>query len=250
MNRSTKMHMKQRILQFFFFILTCCCAIPATAQELRIAVLDLPPYGYREGNRTVGLNADICERIAEEAGFQPRTTLVPLARGVKEFESGHVDMIALLPNPEVARVGEDIGTIMVAEVVVMGRSGTVFRSIADLGGKRVAKIRGAGYGRFLASLPQVVVCDTDSYAQNFRMLFAGRVDAVIGPKLGLYYVARSLGLSRNLFGPPLILAEQTGYIYVSRRTTNPAERERLARAHARLREQGVFHRMIEDYVFP
>lgn len=220
-------------------------ATPAMAESLRIVTLNLPPYGYIEKGVDKGLCYEMANALAQEAGFEPDNKIVPLARGIADIAEGRADIIIMFPNPKIEANANNLGLILSMETVIIGKAGGL-RTLRDIRGKTVATIRGALYDDRVSKKNGVVLYPTASYSQSLKMLLSGRVDAVIGPKLGLYYVARKMKIPKQALDNPLVLASARGCVFVSRFTPHPIV-ERVTEALERMQQNGQIEKIVKEY---
>jgi len=224
-------------------------ATPVTAEVLNIATIALPPYGYVEAWQPAGLNYELGNVIAEEAGYTPDNKIVPLARAMYDIKTGDADVIIMFPNPFINTHAVNLGLVLPMDTVVLGRADVTIMSIDDLRGKTVATVRGAKYDNRISQKNGIILYPTENYSQNLKMLMARRVDAVIGPILGLYYTARKNNIPKQAFGTPLILSTAQGSLFLSKKTLSADKKQRLTKAVKSLRAKGTMKMLLDKYTF-
>lgn len=246
-NSSTQVMMtKKRLIQILLFCAVLLATSSAMAETLRIVTIALPPYGYIDNKTNTGLNYEIGDAIALEAGFVPENNIVPLARGMEEISTGHADMIIMFPNPKINADARNLGMILPMETVIIARAGTVLRSLRDVRGKRVGSVRGAKYDDRVTKESGIILYPTDSYSQSLKMLLAGRVDAIIGPKLGLYYTAKTDNIPKQALGKPLVLSVSEGSVFISNKTPDSVAQQ-IGRAMSKLMKNGRIQQILSKY---
>jgi len=109
---------------------------------------------------------------------------------------------------------------MTLENIVVGRKGTNFKSLDDLHDKTVATVRGAKYDDAFTADTKIIKYDTSRYEQSIKMLINGRLDAMIGPSIGLFFTAKKMGYSREKFGDVLVLNTKDTYLQYSRKSAD------------------------------
>lgn len=230
-----------------FFVLTfVMLSGQALAETLNIVTLDLPPYGYVEKGVRMGLNYDLGNELARAAGLEPENRIVPLARGIEDISSGRADIIIMFPNPEINSYGVNLGEVLPMETVIVGRAGTVLRTLRDVRGKTLATVRGAKYDDRVSKKSGIILYPTDSYEQSLKMLLAGRVDAVIGPNLGLYSTARKMNVPKQALCEPLVLSVAQGCVFVSK-LTPAATVEKLKKAIDLIKKEKINEKLLTKY---
>jgi len=210
----------------------------AGAGELHIVNLALAPYSYEEDGKMTGLVHDLGNALAEEAGLTPRNRPVRVVRAVEEIGLGRADMVLMLPTGAIEKVADNLGPIFPMETIVLGRSGSGCRSVEDLRGKTVASVRGARYDNRISPGNGIAIYSTTCYLHSLKLLQGNRVDAVVGPGLGLMYTIRENGLSRDRFGEPFVLNVNNVCVFLSRKAA-PEMAGRLRAALARLKSTGA-----------
>lgn len=236
-----------RVVTYIFLLTIMLPAAPVWGQGLSVATLALPPYGYVDRGKPMGIAYEWGNAIAKEAGYEPKNMLVQLARGVLDIKTGNANLIIMLPNPSVDKVAEPIGSVAPTENVILGRTGTVLRSLKDVKGKVVARVRGAKYTKRIGLEDGVIVHSTDSYEQSLKLLMAKRVDFVVGPKSGLFFTAKKMRLPAQALGKPYVLSSVSSVLYLSKETATPEMKRRLSEALFRLKHDGTISSIIEKY---
>lgn len=233
-------------LLFLTVTLVVLSATPAMSDHLRILTLEQAPYGYMENGSPTGLLYDIGNAIAEEAGLAAENRFVKLERGIEEISLGRADIFIIFPNPNILAVAENLGSVLPLETVILGRSGVDFSSIGDLAGKSVASLRGAQYDARLSQMETVTVLPIKSYVNGLKMVANKRADAIVGPIYGLESSMKANGLSRDLFGTPLVLHVLHANVYYS--VHGDAERASKVRAAiAHLKRDGIIQALLAKY---
>ncbi|MCJ2165659.1 MULTISPECIES: transporter substrate-binding domain-containing protein [unclassified Pseudodesulfovibrio] len=236
------------MMRYYLFFLLSLCLFPlsVSAESLHIATIDLPPYGFLDGKEATGLCYELGNAIAREAGLEPENQLLPLARGMKNIANGSADMIIMLPNKEISVSADNLGPILPSEIVVFGLAQTPLRTVKDLRGKVVAFVRGSRYFTCNFSEIGAILYPLHGYEQGLKMLLNKRVDAVMGPKLGLYYTAQKTGLPRRAFGRPLTLCAAQGSVFLSKKVDS-AVAARISAAVEHLVKTGRVQQLIDKY---
>ncbi|BCS89427.1 substrate-binding periplasmic protein [Pseudodesulfovibrio sediminis] len=233
-------------LLFLTAALMVLSVTPALSDPLRIVTLEQVPYGYMEDGSPTGLLYDIGNAIAEEAGLAAENRFVNLERGIEEIIAGRADIIIIFPNPRIRAVAKNLGSILHLETVILGSAGSDFSSIGDLAGKSVASLRGAQYDARLSHIESITVLPIKDYIYGLKMVANKRADAIVGPIYGLEHSMKANGLSRALFGTPLVLHELHANVYYS--IHGDAERASKVRAAiACLKQDGVVDALLAKY---
>jgi polar amino acid transport system substrate-binding protein len=213
---------------------------------LRIVTVELGACGHLEEGRPTGFCYELGNALAREAGLDSENRLVPLARGVEEVATGKADLIIIPPEGGIVDMAEDLGPVKAVTMVAWARVETPLRDARDLGGKIVAVVRGSRHELDRARELGFVPFPSRNHELGFKMLMAGRVDAVLGPLQGLTEAAERLGLRRRFLGQPLVLERDFMRVYVSTGVAEPV-RGLLREALHRLVEDGTVARLRGRY---
>lgn len=227
-----------------------CLPAAAQARMLRIETIKSEPFGFEDGAGKGGMMYEIGNLIAETAGLQYENRVVPYARTVLSLREGSADMVLRFNNDELTRVAIQVAPVLPLPTMVMGRAGNDFRHLEQLRGLTVAMSRSFPGDRRVTDNPTLRLYLTDSNEHSVRMLFAGRVDAVLGSDVGLYGAASKLQHDPGDFGQPIMLEPQYFWLHLSRKTADPATVAALKTAVEQLRRDGrieqIFRRYLND----
>ena len=222
-------------------------AVAAGGRHLRIVSLAQAPYAFEQYGKTVGVLFDLGNALSLEAGLTPLNQPLRLARAVEEISSGRADMVIMLPTREIEAVARNLGPLLTVESVALGSKGVVFDSIENLRGKAVASLRAAVYDERISKENGIKIYPTKDYVHGLKLLLAKRVDAVVGPKVGLEYAIKSNGLDREQFGEPLVLSVNSVCVFLSKGIGGKTA-EQLRAALVRLKDSGTVEGIVTGYV--
>ena len=108
-------------------------------------------------------------------------------------------------------------------------------------------MRGAVYDQQFVAETEIRKYDADSYRMGLQMTRSRRIDGMIGPDFGLYYQMKLEGMTRDQFGPPMILNTRMLYLLGSNSIT-PELATRLRMAVEDLRRSGAISAVAAKYV--
>ncbi|WP_185973790.1 substrate-binding periplasmic protein [Ferrovibrio terrae] len=213
----------------------------AAAEVWRIACDDnFPPYNFVDGDKVVGLDAEIVAAMVKQAGAEVDFEPQPWSRVQDMLERGEVDAaFQFVGRPDRFEKYFMIGPHRMGQTVFAARSGSTIavRDVNDLRGYRIGAIRGYTYG---PAFDDATGLTRDTTAgdnlQLVRMLAAGRVDLIIGDREALSHFARTAGLHAQLQMLQPVLSEVPRFIAVPR--SKPAIAARLDKALVDLRRNG------------
>lgn len=218
------------------------------ARELRIETIKSDPFGYDDSRGKGGMMYEIGNLIAETAGLPYQNNIVPYARTVVSLRSGTADMVLRFSNEELASVAYQVAPVLAMPTMIIGRAENNQRKLEDLRGSTVATSRSFPVDRRVAAEPAIHIYFTDSNEHSVRMLFAGRVDAILGSDLGIYGAAQALNRKVGDFSQPIPLEPQNFWLHFSRKTADPATMAALKKAVEKLQRQGAIERIWKKYL--
>ncbi|HIF10605.1 MAG TPA: transporter substrate-binding domain-containing protein [Sneathiellales bacterium] len=120
--------------------------------------------------------------------------------------------------------------------------------IKDLHGRNLALPRGSYVGFPIATDPEIRRFSTNGYAQSARLLKAGRVDAIAGTALSIYYHLSVMKMGRTDIGGILSFASKPVWLHCAKRQLSEKLVVRMRQATNSLRKEGAFRRMLDRYV--
>ena len=231
-------------------MLACPRAMAADAplRPLKVVTFALVPFGMLDAaGMPAGVTVDLQQQLALESGLAMENLIVPYPRAVAMIISGEADLLLSFDNAKLRAHARQLGAVASGEIVVMGRAGSSYASLADLRGKTVGHIRGAEYDVVLQSDPAVAKHETVSYEQSVRMLLEGRFDATLGVRLSLLHTLRQLGVPRAKLGPELVLGRRDIVVHYSSKRYDPQVAAALTRALAVMRQRGAAAAAMKPY---
>ncbi len=136
------------------------------------------------------------------------------------------------------------------ESVIVTRKVLSIARVEDLHGQLLALPRGS-YKEFpIATDPNIRRYPTNGYEQSAKLLKAGRVDAIAGTALSIYHNLSILSMSRKDVGVILPFDSKPVWLQCAKQQLSDELIARLQQATDSLRAEGVFRRLVEQYVPP
>lgn len=237
--------MKHPVIYLLLFAALLFTGSPAKAEILHVVTIDLAPYGYSRDGQHAGLCYEIGAALAEAAGMNMDNRMVSLLSGVEELNHGHADLVIMIPNERIDAVAHNLGPVFPVELVALGRRDTVFRSPDDVRGKTVGSIHGAKHIE-LGKRYSMVFYPTVSYDQSLKLLLAKRVDAVLGPKLSLDFLARFNRIPPQALNTPIVLSTDDACVMASR-SLPEGKLNRLRQALNLIKSNGTLKSIVVRY---
>lgn len=219
----------------------------AAGPDMRIVTIASEPFGFETAAGKGGMMYEIGNRIALAAGMRAENRIEPYARTVESLKAGSADMVLRFSNEELATVAHQVAPVVRLDTMVIGREDSPCESLTDLVGKTVAMARSFPGSRQILDQPGIHVYLVDSNEHAVRMLFAKRVDAVLGSDLGVFGAAGKLGYPRAAFGKPIMLEPNWFWLHYARKTASKQRLRLLKTTVDTLARQGVFEDILQNY---
>jgi len=242
---------RRRVLRLLPAVPVAAVSLPAKAvppAPLRMTTMQVEPFGVIEkSGRLSGIYVDLSTMLARESGVVIDDSVVPYPRAMAMMASGDADLIMSITNSKLAAVARPLALLYTSDVVLMGRGGASFASLADAHGRTVAYIRGAEHSLEFNADGAIAKHEIINFRQGVKMLLEGRVDGVIGLRQSLLYVLRELGLPRKALGRALVLGQREAWLYMSRKAPSQEAAPLLARTANAMRERGAVKAVMDGY---
>ena len=172
---------------------------------------------------------------------------MPYARIIPYLDDGTIDLALLVLNDTTNDVATPIAHIQNVEFVLLGASGGDIKGLDDLAGKKVAYLRRSANVRLLIENIPVSVTQADNYESLINLLLANRVDAIIGPRINIYWNLKEQNLSVEDVGDPIVIKEIEIYLVHSKVTITEERRVKLEEAIKKLQANGTIREIIKNY---
>jgi polar amino acid transport system substrate-binding protein len=221
----------------------------AGSKPLSFATMDLEPYGFVDGmgNRP-GLVREIHAAIAAKAGFEYSDMVMPLKRMLKQILRGQSDCGTFIRTEWNKSNYDTVAEIFSEfESVVVTRGDLPITRLEDLHGRLLALPRGSYVGYPVSEDPKIQRYFTNGYRQSAVIMKAGRVDAIAGSAVSLFYNLRRVGMTRKEFGGVLVFDRHPLWLHCSKGKLPAKQQERLRAAAGSLQKDGVFDRIVQSY---
>lgn len=174
------------------------------ADTLRIATMDLPPYGWvSDRGQNQGVLYEFNQEIGVRSGMPFVHVVLPFSRMLQLLREGRIDLLSSQPHAEALRAGDSLAVQYVNTVVIISSQGFPVSKLEEFRGKTVVYHLSASYPGF-DSLPQKIA-RVNHYSQAIDMLRAKRVDGIVISEPAFYYWIAKRGYSVEDFGSILVL---------------------------------------------
>lgn len=179
------------------------------------------------------------DRLTSVADIPIQNRLRPHRRAIQELATGKADFVSLFQSPANDKVGIRVGLITRVRVLLTSLAGdNPPATIESLAGKSVGYIRGTYYGQAFEQADRIRKVPVNSLRQAVEMLQLRRIDALVSSDQALYRTLLAMNLSTNRFHTTAVIASQSAWLYMSRKTPHPELLQPVRAAMKQLRETG------------
>lgn len=244
----------------FTLLLVFCCGystFSAFSQDnnvLQIRTISISPYGITSEGSFSGIYYDMANSLAKEAGYTVSHHISPYARIVHELKHGKTDLTIMFKYKELESHVTYIAPLPSLKNVIIGLNGSHFPNIQSLKSKNIAYLRGAKFSDKIDNDPDISKTLVRDFDQGINMLFAKRVDAIIGPMDPIIMASNILiktgkypGLT---LGSPLIVSERTPWIQISKHSKIDISITQLTQHFHHILERGDLKKLRQHYLAP
>ncbi len=200
--------------------------VPGQPRPLICGIMDSPPWVLHEGPQR-GIAVDMLQQLSSLTGLAIEVQPGPPARLAMALREGQIDLLAFLRQPLLDPFVVSLGTLAKVELGYLTRIGFTPHSEAALEGRVIGSVRGGGIPDLMDGLPPGPRVDLRDVAQGLVMILGGRLDAVLGSRMGIEWHIRQAGLNRSQFGTFLAVKTEPIIMYASR--TRPLPEDTVAR---------------------
>ncbi len=214
---------------------------------IKISTIELSIAGFVKDGRAQGVFYDIANQIVLDAGYIPDNKILPYPRVLQTLMTGSADISILFTNEAVAKSSDQLLAITATKNIVVGLIGSDYNHLSDLHGKTVAHVRQAHYDDAFDADKLIKKYATSGYEQSLKMLSAGRVEAIIGSEMSIYFLWRQLGYSADNLGTALVLNSKESYLQFSKQSKHQSAKDKIINAAKNLKRRGGVDKILNDY---
>ena len=189
---STTENALKRISWSFIVFHTLLYIDTAQADELVVALSNIPPWSITKEGSCEGINIEVLKIFSSKLGIQFKYVICPWKRCLAMMENGEADLMGTLlksPDREIyMHYIEPPYWEKSRKVFFLQKGKThLLKKHADLHDLTIGALRGAKYFPAFDNDPKIVKYEVAKPIQMLRMLEKGRIDAFIGAQLPMEY---------------------------------------------------------------
>ncbi|RDE24362.1 hypothetical protein DV711_01885 [Motiliproteus coralliicola] len=174
------------LIVFCLLVPNLIAPVHAEQRQLRVGLFNMPPYySQSSSGKPEGILIDILDEALADIGYQWQPHFMEVPEALKEVVSGNIDVLMIIRHPLVeGRVVYGQKPIMTMSLLAYHQRQTAdVASLKDLRGKRVALLRGYGYGGLLSQLlapsSALKIHIAEDHKDAFKLLESKQVDYVL-----------------------------------------------------------------------
>ena len=254
---TVKMNYLQQISILFFifsWIFSSTFLYSQESKTLQIRTISIAPYGIISEDKFSGIYYDLANTLASEAGYKTKHNIYPYARIIHELKFGKTDLTIMFKYKELEGHVIYIAPLPSLKNVVIGLNGSHFPDIQSLKHKNIAYLRGAKFSDKIDNDPDILKTLVRDFDQGINMLFAKRVDAIIGPLDPIIMASNNLAQTGRhpelTLGTPLIVSERTPWVQVSKHTKSNISIKNITEHFQHILERGDLKELRQRYLAP
>lgn len=194
-----------------------------------------------------GLLVDIVKELRARTGLPLRYHVRPHGRTLLELEEGVADFVPSFAAPGVEKIGERVGHIVTARVLVLGRAeDDAVDSLSDLNGQNVGYLAGTWYGRTFEKNDRIHKVPVNNVAHGVRLLKRERLKAVVATEIAIPAGYHPESEDSPALKVLLELEPNEGKLYMSRKSSQDKAKERIAEALKAMHEDGTMDELFKE----
>ncbi|MCP4896616.1 MAG: amino acid ABC transporter substrate-binding protein [bacterium] len=227
-----------------FISLLSVAVFASTSEPIRVCVNSMEPFYYAKDAQWVGVEHDILAGFAESQGAVLErldlNTLEDVFAGLQDKKC-EIGAALLAPTPERKERFDFSSAYFPVRMLLVANGTCEVHEIEDLGGKRVATIKGSSYEEILVKVPEIELIYSQTYAQLGEILASRQAETLICDSAIVVSLMRQnpeFTICGSLFG--------RGHYAFALRKSSPLT-EALSQYIDKLRDKGAYRDLLEKY---
>lgn len=194
-----------------------------------------------------GLLVEIVKELRSRTGLPLRYHVRPHGRTLLELEEGIADFVPSFAAPSVESIGERVGHLVTARVLVLGSAGDEsVDALSELNGENVGYLAGTWYGRSFEENDGIHKVPVNNVAHGVRLLKRDRLKAVVATEIAIPAGYNPESENNPSLKVLMELEPNEGKLYMSRKSHLEEERERIAEALKAMHEDGTMEKLFRE----
>ena len=236
--------------------LALALATPAVAAQnggdaedpIVFSLADIDPWATETPDgEPKGLLVEIVKELRARTGLPLRYHVRPHGRTLLELEEGIADFVPSFAAPSVEKIGDRVGHLVTARVLVLGRAGDEsVDSLAELNGENVGYLAGTWYGSTFEENDRIHKVPVNDVAHGVRLLKRERIKAVVATEIAIPAGYNPESEDNPALKVLMELEPNEGKLYMSRNSALHEERERIAKALKAMHEDGTMKKLFRE----
>ena len=219
-----------------------------TAEPLHMVTVEIPPVGYIENGQTVGAFYDISDELGKRIGMEYTRKIKPYSRVIHELKNGTSDLSFIVLNTSLDGYVVHLAPIIKTQVIVLRGSADTLNTLSDLNGKRIGILRKGTYIKNVFDGSKITTFSVKNYQQGIKLLKAGRLDALAGLDIGIYFAIKQLNYKKNDFSTPFIIRTLPVTMQITKKMATPELINKLNVSVTSMQKDGTIARILKKYV--
>ena len=167
---------------------------------------------------------------------------------IHDLRSGKSDMTLILKHPDLIEHVIAVDKVTTIKVLILNHNMIQIQSLSDLYGKKLGGIRNSAFAREIYTHKQIIPTILKDNRQGLKLLKLGRIDALVGVDMSIYYAMKKLNITRDQFSQPFIYKSMDVMLLLSNKVSDPELEERLRTALNSMKKDGTLNKIFEGYI--
>ncbi len=209
--------------------------------ELRIGMEGTyPPFNYKEDGRLAGFEVELATALAQRLGVKPEITTSEWSALLAGLQAGKYDVVinqvGITDKRKETFDFSEPYTISSPQLIVRQDDKRVFRTLADLRGKKLGLGQGTNFADMAKAVGGIDIKTYPGSTEYLQDLALGRIDAAMNDSLLIPYIVKKTRLPLKA-GAPVGEIEKSGIPFAK---NNPKFKAALDKALADMEADGSF----------
>ncbi|MBY0415113.1 MAG: transporter substrate-binding domain-containing protein [Bdellovibrionales bacterium] len=224
----------------------------ALACEIKVSFEEWVPYQTKSAGKMGGLDVEITEAIAKEAGCKVTFVDLPWTRQLSENEAGNLDVTmgaSRTPEREAFATFTDGYRNETNSLFVKKGAGSDIKALADLGNTKlkIGIARGTSYGPAVDAMKGKFDGSADNDDLNVKKTVAGRIDGFLVDQFTGFAIIKSQNASDKIELHPVEISSGEVYLMVSKKSKVAGLKDKLNDALKKIKADGTQAKIIAKY---